>query len=60
MLQDMNVALNPEKCNFARNQVPFLGKIIDGDGFTQIQKRLQPSQTWQYHLIFLNSIDSLE
>ena len=28
----MNVTLNPEKCKFARNQVPFLGHIIDGDG----------------------------
>ena len=28
----MNVTLNPEKCEFARNQVPFLGHIIDGDG----------------------------
>ena len=41
-LQDMNVTLNPGKCKFARNQVPFLGHIIDGDG---ICKRLQPSQT---------------
>ena len=31
-LQDMNVTLSPEKCKFARNQVPFLGHIIDGDG----------------------------
>ena len=31
-LQDMNVTLNPEKCEFARNQVQFLGHIIDGDG----------------------------
>ena len=31
-LQDMNVTLNPEKCKFARNQVQFLGHIIDGDG----------------------------
>ena len=31
-LQDMNVTLNPEKCKFATNQVPFLGHIIDGDG----------------------------
>ena len=31
-LQDMNVTLNPEKFKFARNQVPFLGHIIDGDG----------------------------
>ena len=30
-LQGMNVTLNPEKCKFARNQVPFLGHIIDGD-----------------------------
>ena len=28
----MNVTLNPEKCKFARNQVPSLGYIIDGDG----------------------------
>ena len=28
----MNVTLNPVKCKFARNQVPFLGHIIDGDG----------------------------
>ena len=28
----MNVTLNPEKCKFARNQVQFLGHIIDGDG----------------------------
>ena len=28
----MNVTLNPEKCKSARNQVPFLGHIIDGDG----------------------------
>ena len=25
------MTLNPEKCKFARNQVPFLGHIIDGD-----------------------------
>ena len=31
-LHDMNVTLNPEKCKFARNQVQFLGHIIDGDG----------------------------
>ena len=31
-LQDLNVTLNPEKCKFARNQVPFLGHIIDGNG----------------------------
>ena len=31
-LQDMNVTLNPEKCQFTRNQVPFLGHIIDGNG----------------------------
>ena len=31
-LQDMNVTLNPEKCKFSRNQVPFSGYIIDGDG----------------------------
>ena len=31
-LQDMNVTLNSEKCKCARNQVPFLGHIIDGDG----------------------------
>ena len=30
-LQDMNVTLSPEKCKFARNQVPFLGHIIDSD-----------------------------
>ena len=59
-LQDMNMTLNPEKCKFARNQVPFLGHIIHGDAFTQIQNRLQPSQTRQYHLIYLNSVDSLE
>ena len=28
----MNATLNPEKCKFARNQVQFLGHIIDGDG----------------------------
>ena len=28
----MNVTLNPEKCKFARNQVPFFRHIIDGDG----------------------------
>ena len=28
----MNVTLNLEKCKFARNQVPFLGHVIDGDG----------------------------
>ena len=31
-LQDTNVTLNPDKCKFARNQVPFLGHITDGDG----------------------------
>ena len=31
-LQDINVTLNLEKCKFARNQVPFLGHVIDGDG----------------------------
>ena len=28
----MNVTLNPDKCKFARNQVPFRGHNIDGDG----------------------------
>ena len=31
-LEDMNVSPHPEKCKFARNQVKFLGHIIDGDG----------------------------
>ena len=31
-LQGMNVTLSSEKCKFAKNQVPFLGHIIDGDG----------------------------
>ena len=37
--QDMNVTLNPEKYKSARNQVPFLGHIIDGDGIhTDLEK----------------------
>ena len=31
-LQDMNVTLNPEQCKCAKNQVPFSGHIINGDG----------------------------
>ena len=26
------MTLNPEKCKFTRNQLPFLGHIIEGDG----------------------------
>ena len=55
-LQDMNVALNPEKCKFARNQVPLLGHIIDGDGIhadpekvTAITDMAVPSNVSELH-----------
>ena len=61
----MNVTLNPEKCKFARNQVPFLGHIIDGDGIhadpekvTAITDMAVPSNVSELHR-FLGVVNQL-
>ena len=61
----MNVTLNPEKCKFARNQVQFLGHIIDGDGIhadpekvTAITDMAVPSNISELHR-FLGMVNQL-
>ena len=40
-IQDSGMTLNPEKCEFSRNRVKFLGHVLDGTGIHPDPDKIQ-------------------
>ena len=43
-IQDSGMTLNPEKCEFSRNRVKFLGHVLDGTGIHPDPDKIQGIQ----------------